>query len=53
MKIMYVIRRQERQTGLDPVKKISCIKLCYAGFEHSDWLENFEQPIRGLQTGVV
>ena len=29
-------------------EKISCVKLVYAGLEHSDWLLKFFQPIRML-----
>ena len=35
-----------------PINKLSCLKLHYAVFEHSDLLLKIFQPIRYLQTGV-
>ena len=40
--------------GLDHTKNIPAyLNLNYGLFEHSDWLEKFEQPIRALETRVA
>ena len=40
------------QSGPNSIKKVSCIKFSYAGFQHSDWLEILDQPTRKLKTSV-
>ena len=37
--IEFVINKMPLKYGPDPIKKISCLKLCYTDLEHSDWLK--------------
>ena len=37
--IEFVINKMPWKYGPDPIKKISCLKLCYTDWEHSDWLK--------------